>query len=345
MPDLDLPGLTATLRAAAEAVDSERRLPHEALAALSTRGLWGARVPTEYGGLELTPAALFDVCAAVGAGCGVTALLYAQHLTALAFLSRWGGPTAPDLLRACARGTAILGLASSQATRRADGPTQARRLGERVLVSGTVPWFSGAGLMTHALIAADDPALDPADGLALAVVPFSPPTVRFSPPFDLIVLGGGQTVAVTLAELDVTAGLLTAPPTRAGVRAVMEGSEGPLRGFNVGLAQAALDLCAQTAYMRPQTEAVITWLGVRLDHLRRDLCTGLTTPPADPELAVAGMLNLLWDLGRLVISAGAGSALKVGAPHNRLAREILYYQARTPYSYIAGLIGVHLGVL
>jgi len=56
------------------------------------------------------------------------------------------------------------------------------------------------------------------------------------------------------------------------------------------------------------------------------------------------MLNLLWDLGRLVVSAGAGSSLKVGAPHNRIAREILYYQARTPYPYIAGLIGVHFGL-
>src|SRR4051812_20966038 len=170
MPDLDLPGLTATLRTAAEAVDQERRLPVEGLAALTERGLWGARVPAAYGGLGLAPADLFDVCAAIGAGCGVTALLYAQHLTALPFLERWGGPGAADLLAACARGEAILGLASSQATRWPGGPTQARHEGDRVLISGTAPWFSGAGLMTHALIAADDPARDPDDGLALAVV-------------------------------------------------------------------------------------------------------------------------------------------------------------------------------
>ncbi|MDQ2809463.1 MAG: acyl-CoA/acyl-ACP dehydrogenase [Chloroflexota bacterium] len=350
VPDLDLPGLTATLRAAAEVVDTERRLPHEAMAALHERGLWGARVPAEYGGLGLTPAEVFAVCAAIGAGCGVTALLYAQHLTALPFLTRWGGPHAPDLLAACARGTAILGLASSQATRWPSGPTQARHSGTRVLVSGTVPWFSGAGLMTHALVAADDPRLDPSDGLALAVVPFQPPAVAFSAPLDLIVLGGGQTVAVTLTDLDVTAGLLTAPPTRAAVRAAMDGSEGPLRGFNIGLAQAALDLCAPTPYTSPQTQAVVAWLATRLGHLSAELLAtldGATRPPAllDPELAVASTLNLLWDLGRLVVSAGAGSALKVGAPHNRLAREILYYQARTPYSYIAGLIGIHFGVL
>ena len=350
MPDLDLPGLTATLRAAAEAVDSERRLPHEAIAALSERKLWGARVPADYGGLGLTPAALFAVCAAIGAGCGVTALLYAQHLTALPFLTRWGGPNAPDLLAACARGDAILGLASSQATRWPGGPTQARHQDARVRVSGTVPWFSGAGLMTHALVAADDPTLDPSDGLALALVPFAPPAVAFSAPLDLIVLGGSQTVAATLTDLDVTAGLLTAPPTRAAVRAAMEGSEGPLRGFNIGLAQAALDLCAQTAYAPPQTQAVVAWLTTRLHHLSNELLgtlDGSASPQAmlDPELPVAGTLNLLWDLGRLVVSAGAGSALKVGAPHNRLAREILYYQARTPYSYIAGLIGVHFGLL
>ena len=349
VPDLDLPGLTATLRAAAEAVDTERRLPHEAIAALRERGLWGARVPAEFGGLDLSPAELFAVCAAIGAGCGVTALLYAQHLTALLFLTRWGGADAPDLLAACARGEAILGLASGQATRWPGGPTQARHSGDRVLMSGTVPWFSGAGLMTHALIAADDPTRDSNDGLALALVPFAPPAVTFSAPLDLIVLGGSQTVAATLTDLDVTAGLLTAPPTRAALRAAMEGSEGPLRGFNIGLAQAALDLCDQTAYASPQTQSVVAWLTTRLGHINSELLDTLSRAGSqaapDPELQVAATLNLLWDLGRLVVSAGAGSALKTGAPHNRLAREILYYQARTPYSYIAGLIGLHFGVL
>ncbi|HUS14659.1 MAG TPA: acyl-CoA dehydrogenase family protein [Chloroflexia bacterium] len=346
---LDLPGLTQTLRAAAEAVDRERRLPYEGLAALSARRLWGARVPQAYGGLGLTPAQLFDVCMAIGAGCGVTALLYAQHLSALPFLERWGGPGAADLLAACARGEAILGLASSQATRRAGGPVRATHAGDRLLMSGTVPWFSGAGLMTHALVAADDPAADLEDGIALAVVPFRPPLVTFSAPFDLVVLGGGQTVAATFQDLDVTAGRLLAPPTRAAVRAAMEGAEAPLRGFNSGLAQAALDICARTPYTPPETLAVVEWLGARLERL----CSGLRgaldapdgTPAASTEANVAGILNLLWDLGRLVVSAGAGSALKTGAPHNRLAREILYYQARTPYPYIAALVGAHFGVV
>jgi alkylation response protein AidB-like acyl-CoA dehydrogenase len=345
---LDLPGLTRTLRAAAEAVDIERRLPYEGLAALTDRGLWGARVPREYGGLGLTGSQLFDVCAAIGAGCGVTALLYAQHLTALPFLARWGGPNAPELLAACARGTAILGLASSQATRRPGGPVQARHEGARVLISGTVPWFSGAGLMTHAMVAADDPTVDPADGLALAVVPFGPPAVAFSPPIDVIVLGGSQTVAASVRDLDVTAGYLQAPPTRVGVRAAMEGAEAPLRGFNSGLAQAALEICANTPYAPPETLAVVERISVRLDLLCSGLRGALDSPEADPratELKVASMLDLLWDLGRLVVSAGAGSSLKRDAPHNRLAREILYYQARTPYPYIAGLVGLQLGVI
>lgn len=346
---LDLPGLTAILRAAADAVDTERRLPVEGLRALSARGLWGARVGREHGGLGLSDAALFDVCTAIGAGCGVTALLYAQHLAALPFLTRWGGPGAPALLAACARGEAILGLASSQATRRAGGPVAARHVAERILMSGTVPWFSGAGLMTHALLAADDPVADPADGLALAVVPFRLPAVHFSPPYDLIVLGGGQTVAASFEDLDVTAGRLLAPPTRAAMRAAMEGAEAPLRGFNSGLAQAALEVCAGTPYTPPETLAVIDRLSRRLDTLCSGLRGSLDIPggpdPRATEMRIAGILNLLWELGRLVVSAGAGSALKTGAPHNRLAREILYYQARTPYPYIAGLVDAYLGVI
>ncbi|MGI8588016.1 MAG: acyl-CoA dehydrogenase family protein [Chloroflexia bacterium] len=341
---LDLPGLTATLRAAAEAVDTERRLPYEGLTAIAERGLWGARVPREYGGLGLTGAQIFDVCEAIGAGCGVTALLYAQHLTALPFLLRWGGPDAPALLRACAHGEAILGLASSQATRRPGGPVKAAHVSDRLLMSGAVPWFSGVGLMTHALLAADDPAADPDDGLAMAVVPFGPPAVSFSPPFDLIVLGGGQTCSARVADLDVTGGLLDAPPTRAGVRAVMEGAEAPLRGFNSGLAREALEICANTPYAPPETRAVVDWLSARLDGLCVGLRGAIDTPGPAVEAHVAALLNLLWDLGRLVVSAGAGSSLKVGAPHNRIAREILYYQARTPYPYIAGLIGVHFGL-
>ena len=58
---------------------------------------------------------------------------------------------------------------------------------------------------------------------------------------DLIVLGGSQTVSASFRDLDMTSGYLQAPPTRVGVRAAMEGAEAPLRGFNSGLAQAALE--------------------------------------------------------------------------------------------------------
>lgn len=126
----------------------------------------------------------------------------------------------------------------------------------------------------------------------------------------------------------------------------MEGIEAPLRGFNTGLAAAALDVCAATLYAPPEALAVVDWLGARLEAICSGLRGALDAEGGDPlttETNVARMLDLLWDLGRLVVSAGAGSSLKIGAPHNRLAREILYYQARTPYLYIAGLVGAHMG--
>ena len=258
-------------------------MPYEALAALAERGLWGGAGPTAYGGLGLRPAQLFDVCAAIGAGCGVTALLYAQHLTAHALPGALGRPGAADLLRAVARGEAILGVASGQATRRPGGPARARARGRPRADERPVPWFSGAGLMTHALLAADDPVADPADGLAMAVVPFAPPAVRFSPP--------GRSdrarrqpdrLRNSFTDLDVTPGSCRrrrrGPPCARPWRASRRPCAASIR-----VPAAALDICAATPYAPPEALAVVDWLGARLEAICGGLRGALDAEGADPR--------------------------------------------------------------
>ena len=187
--------------------------------------------------------------------------------------------------------------------------------------------------MTHALLAADDPVADAADGLAMAVVPFAPPAVRFSPPVDRSCSAAARPSPRYLRRPRRHARPVAhAAHASRGARG-HGGHRAPLRGFNTGLAAAALEICAATPYAPPEALAVIEWLDARLEAICSGLRGALEAEGGgdrlDDETNVARMLDLLW-IGRLV-SARRGWSLKVGAPHNRLAREILYYQARTPY--------------
>ena len=79
----------------ADSVDQEARFPHEAIDALRAAGLLSAPVPVELGGAGLALESLGQICAALGAQCGASAMVLAMHYSQLACLVRHIGGSEP----------------------------------------------------------------------------------------------------------------------------------------------------------------------------------------------------------------------------------------------------------
>ncbi|MFC0105794.1 acyl-CoA dehydrogenase family protein [Kibdelosporangium aridum] len=69
----------AVTREHADTTDREARFPIEALDALRNRGFLGLVVPSEYGGLDATPAEMFTIAAELSRDCMSVGMIFAMH--------------------------------------------------------------------------------------------------------------------------------------------------------------------------------------------------------------------------------------------------------------------------
>ncbi len=69
-------------------VDRKARFPHEAVAAMKSARLLSAAVPAELGGGGLPLRELANMCAAIGQGCGSSAMVLAMHHIQVACMAR-----------------------------------------------------------------------------------------------------------------------------------------------------------------------------------------------------------------------------------------------------------------
>lgn len=339
--DLDLPGLTRELRRHADDVDRRRRPPIEGLAALGERGVMGSLIPRAYGGLELSPAELFAVGAAIGAGCGATGLIWGQHLAATAFVARWGNDAARELLPAAARGERLFGIGVGYAGRE-NAPVQARREHGRVIFSGEATWVTGAALMTDGLLSAQDKEQG---GVLMAVIPRA--AVKVLEPYQMAVVTSGMNCSVAIPDVDVTDWLLATPRERTATGAVFTQNKSPRdAGFHAGLTSAALELCRSARTMDASLTVHLDRMDQAADEVRTAMLDWLDgrnyeeidTPPFWERYQP--IAQVMWEAAGLVMSAGGSGGLFDGATHNRLAREAMYYLARVPLRtrlpYVAG---------
>lgn len=330
---LDLQGLTEELATHAGDVDARRRAPVEGLAALGRRRLLGALIPRACGGLELHPADLFEVAAAIGAGCGATGLIWGQHLASSAFIARWGNDAARALLPDATFGGRLFGIGVGY-TSRPNGPVQARRENGRMLFSGEATWVTGAPLMTDGLISAQDATTG---GVLMALIPAA--ELYPGPPYGMVAVTSGMNSNVTLHDVDVTDWLLNAPADRSQTSAVFTQNKAPRdAGFSTGLSRACLALCAGARTLddagRPRLAAIAEQVEEAAAELHRWLAPrsyeDIDTPPFWQRYF--RIVDLMWQAAGLVMSAGGSGGLLDGAPHHRLAREAMYYLARINFA-------------
>ena len=119
------PGLVATAEVigrdvagpAADDVDRDARFPHESIAALRDAGLFGALVPTRFGGAGCSYAELTAMCTALGRYCSSTAMVFAMHQIQVACVVDYGQgiPHFDDFLREIASAGRLIASATTEA--------------------------------------------------------------------------------------------------------------------------------------------------------------------------------------------------------------------------------------
>ncbi len=189
------------VRPRAGAIDRDVAALREALAEMGRRGLLGARIPSEFGGMALEPAAFRRFQEEVARASGALAFLESQHQSACSLIARGTNASLKGrLLPRMARGEVRSGIAFSHLRRAGPPALAAIPVDGGYRLDGHLSWVTGWGLFEICVTAGALP-----DGRTIFVTHAlaESPNLHASPPMDLAAMAVTQTPSVEVRGLVV----------------------------------------------------------------------------------------------------------------------------------------------
>jgi alkylation response protein AidB-like acyl-CoA dehydrogenase len=326
----------------AERVDAEG-VPASHIDAIKAAGLLGLNGPVEEGGSAVTLPVFREIVEILaGADCA-TWFVQAQHHSPLALLVKSSGPVRDRLVGPLSRGELLGGVAFAHLRRFPAKPVTATPLsGGGFRFDGRAPWCTGWGLNDVLMVG----GMTPDGKCVFAYVPaHDQPGMRATEPLRLAALEATRTVQLDFDGLvagpdDIVMELPFAAWAEADRHTTVNVNPAVL-----GLTSAALERLAG----EPDGAAQEAAAGM-LDELAqaRAHCYRLYDEvPAGEALeerlaAKTVAVELMVRATTALVAAGGGSALAVGRPAQRLAREALFLvvQAQTAEVRAATLAGL-----
>lgn len=320
----------------AMATDQNSTFPGDNIRALASSGLFGMVVPTDSGGLGLTPSQGRAMLRLISSGCGATAFAFAQHHGATAAVAGTKNAYLRDQWLHRLVDHTLAGTAFAHVRRPGDPVLRAVADGDRWILDGAAPWVTSWG---HAEVMTVAAKTDEGQ-LVWALLPAKEaPGLSVSKAFDLMVFQATQTVALAFdsvavapeAVLNVVGFDAWAQRDRA-----LAARPSPLC---IGIGDRALDELRSVA---PAAAADIEpWWRDECDAAEaqaRAVDEAIAAKAVDDALvsatAAARSRTLLavQRLTTMLLSASGGSAVEVDRTAQRLAREALFYviQAQSP---------------
>lgn len=329
--DSSLEALADRLSRLATHYDISGEWPAQSLDHLTQAGAWTWIIPREYGGMGLDPLSQTLAYEAVAAGCMSGLLILTQRDAACELIAGGENPAMrEELLPRLARHEIMTSVGISQLTTSRQGgrpAMTAREDGDGFVLSGCMPWVSGARkcqmLVTGAVLA---------DGRQiLAVVPMEREGVTVDPPMHLAALEASQTSEVHLRNVHLGRGLVIRGPmpdvlkSRSTVKPLVVATAG------IGLAGAMV------RQMRPAADKASGSLKESFDELveryeavRERLYSiasalvdqNLEVPKTQIRVAVNDLLIRL-AVGLTTFAKGSGFMRQMDA--QRLAREAMFF--------------------
>ena len=268
------------VRATAPALDHADAYPHALVARMKHFGLFGALVPTQWGGLGLDVGTYAQVIEELCRGwMSLAGVINSHTMAALIVLDHGTDEQRRRLLPRFARGEARGGLALTEPHAGSDVQairTVARRDGDRYLVSGTKMFITnGREGNTFALLARTDPAAQPAHrGMSCFIVEKGAPGLAVAKSIGKLGYKGVDTVELVFEDFPVPADNLVGGVEGRGFKHVMSGLETGrinIAARAVGVAQAALDEALEATLGQPPRAEVTRRLhrmGARVEAAR-----------------------------------------------------------------------------
>jgi alkylation response protein AidB-like acyl-CoA dehydrogenase len=236
------------VRPTAAAFEHADRYPHALVARMRDLGLFGALVPTAYGGLGLTVTAYAMVIEELGRGfMSLAGVINSHTMAALIVLQHGTDEQRGRLLPRLARGDARGGLCLTEPHAGSDVQairTVARRRGDHYLISGTKMFVTnGREGNTFALLALTDPRAEPRHrGMSCFVVEKGAPGLTVTKSIAKLGYKGVDTAELVFEDFPVPAANLVGGVEGRGFKHVMSGLETGrinIAARAVGVAQAA----------------------------------------------------------------------------------------------------------
>jgi butyryl-CoA dehydrogenase len=312
----------------ADTADAELTWPNQSWQVLRQSGVLRWALPEYAGGEDRTPQQLLEGYGKLAGACLTTAFLLSQREAACRRLrDSENSDLRNELLPALARGEifATVGLSQLTTSRQHTDPAmRAWWLGQQLVLTGFMPWVTGAAYSDYLITGAVLP-----DGKQiLAAVPATTIGVEVDPHLDLMALRGSLTAEVRCREVLLEKKWILAGPADQ----VLAGKHGGTGGLEttclaLGLAEAAISWIKGEAEARPELNALAEPLQASLDRSRQEMfslaTSGLTPQSAGQLRGRANRLVLRATQTALTASKGAGFVHP--HPAQRWARQALFF--------------------
>ena len=327
--------LLADLRALAEEQERPGATAGPAFARLAEAGVTGWLVPERFGGAGREPAEVMAGYEVLAAANLCATFVLTQFNAALGRLVQGDNAALQtDLLPklATAERFATVGISHLTTSRRHLGEpaVKASEQKDGFVLSGTLPWCTGAGLADLILAGAELP-----DGRQLlAFVPTDAAGVTVAEPPELLALTASATTRVTLEGVEVPAGSVVSGPVEEVMK---QGSGGTgsvgTSALAVGHAAGTLRGLAAEAEKRPDLREILE----PLERERAKLSAEIRRIAAadSPDDLPAGLNaqsvrtranSLCLRSAQAFLTASKGAGFVAGHPAGRFVREALFFQ-------------------
>jgi alkylation response protein AidB-like acyl-CoA dehydrogenase len=263
--------------AAAPALEHADRYPHELVDRMKRLGLFGALVPTDYGGLGLDVTTYARIIEELCRGfMSLAGVINSHTMAALIVLDHGTDEQRLRLLPRFASGQARGGLCLTEPHAGSDVQairTVARREGDRYLLSGSKMFVTnGREGNTFALLALTDPAASPRHrGMSCFIVEKGAPGLEVVKSIAKLGYKGVDTAELLFDSFACPAANLVGGVEGRGFKHVMSGLEAGrinIAARAVGVAQAGLDEAVRAARALPEPPAALADIATRVESAR-----------------------------------------------------------------------------